>query len=68
MNLLISILNDLYSQKMASFESDRIRLKCSLIEEDEFLFRRNKVFKGNSFIVKLTVQEDNSLKQTRNLH
>jgi hypothetical protein len=55
-NLLIAVLIDVYNQVMAVARNERLKVKCQLINENEFIFKRNLVFKDVKYIVVAEVE------------
>ena len=60
--------NDIYSQMTAAQKTERWRAKCMLIWEDEFIFNRNKIFKGVKYILKANLEETDTNKNSRDIN
>ena len=67
-NLMIAMLNDIYSQMMAAQKTERYKMKCNLIWEDEFIFRRDKIFGESKYILKAQLDEDPSAREQRDMN
>ena len=56
LNLLVSILGDIHSKVMSVYKSERLRAKCRLINENEVLFDREKLFEGTKYVVRAEIE------------
>ena len=59
-NLLVSILGDIYDQVTSVQVSERFRAKCKLMNENEFIFPRERLFKKAKYIVRVEVEKIDS--------
>lgn len=57
LNLLVSILGDIYGKITNKYQSERFLAKCWLIHENEILFKRDQIFKDTKYIVKAEVEK-----------
>ena len=57
LNLLVSILSDIHSKVMSVYKSERLRGKCRLINENEVLFDREKLFRDTKYVVRAEIEQ-----------
>jgi hypothetical protein len=57
LNLLVSILGDIHSRVMAVYKSERLRAKCRLINENEILFDRQRIFSNTKYVVRAEIEK-----------
>lgn len=53
LNLLISILGDIFGRVMETQKQERYKAKCNLITENEFIFPRDEMFKDVKYIIRI---------------
>ena len=53
LNLLISIISDIYGRVSEAYKTQRLRAKCRLINENEALFDREKLFKDARYVIRI---------------
>jgi hypothetical protein len=51
LNMIIAIMGDTYAQVMQIQKEERIKAKCRLIHENEFIFARYRLFKDYRYII-----------------
>lgn len=56
-NLLIALMSDIYIQVMMFSKSERLRIKCQMINENEYIFRRQRNFNNTKYIVLAEVEK-----------
>jgi len=56
LNLLVSILGDIHSRVMSVYKSERLRAKCRLINENEILFNRARLFQSTKYVVRAEIE------------
>ncbi len=53
LNLLISIISEIYIRVTESYKTERLRAKCRLINENEALFNRDHLFKNARYVIRI---------------
>ena len=56
LNLLIALMSDIYLQVMMVAKSERMRVKCQMISENEYIFQRQRIFNNVKYIVLAEVE------------
>lgn len=51
LNMLIAIMSDTYDSVMQVQKEERLKAKCRLINENEYIFNRNRLFKNSRYII-----------------
>ncbi|TNV87690.1 hypothetical protein FGO68_gene14441 [Halteria grandinella] len=59
LNLLVSILGDIYDRITSVYKAERYKAKCKLINENEITLNRDIIFKDIKYIVKAEVERLN---------
>eukprot|EP00347_Sterkiella_histriomuscorum_P019266 403342303 len=57
LNLLIAIMGDTYDSVMLIQKEERLRAKCRLINENEFIFNRDRLFANSRYIIVANIEK-----------
>lgn len=56
-NLLIAMMSDIYLQVMMLSKNERMKIKCQMISENEYIFKRENNFTNVKYIVLAEVEQ-----------
>eukprot|EP00347_Sterkiella_histriomuscorum_P008884 403343377 len=69
LNLLVALLSEIYSQIMLLKKNEQYKVKCQIINENEYIFNRKKLFANAKYIIVAEVEKSqkHSYKNEQNI-